>query len=107
MRPGFTGKTCTLNFANPWYLSGSRGVQLFTVGGAVTGGETWNSRPYRDIHVGTFTAVSGGYATWTASYRRVFDCPAAGTTLYYEAVPTGTDDAVFWSLPDGLIITVG
>ena len=107
IRPGFTDKKCTLNFNDPSYLSGTHSIQLFTVGGPVTGRETWNSRPYRDQHVGTFTAVSPGSAVWTASYKRTFNCPAGGTRLYYEAVPTGDNDAVYWSLPNGLVVTVG
>jgi hypothetical protein len=112
MLPGFEGQNCTLNFLNPWHISGTAGVQLFTVGGAVTGQESWSFRPFRDVYVGMFTAELGGvYASWTESAQREFVCPAAGTELYYEAVPTGGDDAVFWTtasaVPEGLVITVG
>jgi len=109
IRDGFEGQECTLNFQDPWYLTGSQSIQLFTVSGAVTGAETWISRPGRNIQVGTFKALSPGNAEWSESYPpRTFDCPVGGTTLYYEAVPTGDNDAVFWNLPwGGLVVTVG
>jgi len=81
-------------------------IHLFILSGPATCGETWNCRPRRDRHVGTFTAVSPGSAVWTGSYERTFDCPAGGTILYYEAVPAGDSVAVYWELPNGLVVTV-
>ncbi|KAI5858875.1 hypothetical protein BZA05DRAFT_382672 [Tricharina praecox] len=108
IRDGFAGQTCTLNFQDPYYVNGTRGIQLFTVGGPVTGGETWNERPFRNQHVGTFKASLPGTASWSDSTARSFLCPKGGTTLYFEAVPTGDNDAVFWKLPSGgLVVTVG
>jgi len=108
IRDGFVGQKCTLNFQDPWHLTGSQSIQLFTVGGAVTGAETWNTRPFRNQHVGTFKARPGS-AEWSESFPfRTFKCPSGGTTLYYEVVPTGDNDAVFWDLPwGGLVVTVG
>ncbi|KAL7265819.1 hypothetical protein RUND412_011654 [Rhizina undulata] len=103
---GYPGRQCQLHFSNPSYLYQSKEAQVFTVGGDVTVNDTWNSRPYRNVQVGTFTAAYNSEATWTYIGGNTFDCPTSATTLSYEVVPVNDFDNVSWNAPNGLYIEV-
>jgi len=106
----YAGHQCQLAFYNPDYIYayGSSQAQVFTVGGPITQANTFNSRPYRDQHKGTFTAYpyGSGFASWVNQGGNTFDCPTGPTTLGYEVVPVGDNDAIYWTAPRGLVILV-
>lgn len=63
-------------------------VQLFSVGGPVLASNTYWSRPYRNIHIGTFNANGGtAEAAWDEVSPPIWPCPATATTYGYEVVP--------------------
>ncbi|KAL7269879.1 hypothetical protein RUND412_007431 [Rhizina undulata] len=103
---GYPGRQCQLRFKNPSYVYGSAQAQVFTVGGPVTTSNTYNSRPYRNVQMGTFTAVVGSEATWTYYGGNTFNCPTSATTLNYEVVPVNDYDDISWYDPNGLYIEV-
>ncbi|KAI5795354.1 hypothetical protein DFH27DRAFT_117725 [Peziza echinospora] len=107
----FDGKlkdhTCQFHFVDPSSVSGSQGIQVFTVGDdedRITSADTWNDRPFRDQHVATISAKPGGSSTVeTFGWGKTWDCPTEGT-LEFELVPTGDNDDVRWVQPGGFAI---
>jgi len=85
-------------------------MQLFTTGGYPAYGNTWNKKPYTDIHKGTFeTSEDGpGPATVLADYGLKFPCPKAATSYGFEVQPVNDNDCIVWDITKGgFIITCG
>jgi hypothetical protein len=107
----FDGKlkdhTCQFHFVSPSHVSGSQGIQVYTLGDEddrITVDDTWNDRPFRDQHVATISAKPGGQSTVeTFGWGSVWDCPLEGT-MEFELVPTGDSDDVKWGTPEGFAI---
>lgn len=63
----------------------------------MTAGATWNSRPFRNNHVGTVKVVSGGEGVW--EYGGTVPCPTAPySRVGYELVGTGDAGRVEWEV---------
>lgn len=107
--PAFpSGKTCTLSFSDASNVSGSRQMQLFTIGGYPAYGNTWNMKPYTDQHKGTFQTSSDGKgpATVLANYGLTFPCPTFSTSYGFEVQPVNDNDSITWDITKaGFIIT--
>lgn len=102
------GKQCSLVFTNPATFSGSKKMQLFTVGdNKVIGPQTtFENRPYRDQHIADVyvTATSATFTTYGEAYKNNdFPCPA-DKTLSFELVSVGDNNEVTWQLPNGLAV---
>lgn len=105
--PSGASGSCSLSFTNPITVTGSKEMQLFTVGDnkPIDASTTYYSRPYRDQHIATIHLRSGSaefetFGTWNGNS---IPCPA-GKRLNLELVPVGDHDEVTWKLPDGLTI---
>jgi len=104
---GYAGKTCTFQFTGGWWASGTRKVQLFSVGGPILPSNTFTSRPYRNIAYGIFTiSADGSTGTWDDIPTPTFSCPSSATTLGFEVVPQGDQDYASWNGNAGLAIVV-
>ena len=106
--PPCVGK-CTISFTDALAAGGSRRLQLFTLGGCPTSGKTtWESKPYTDIHKGTFQVSIPGPAAVVEDFGLAFDCPVATTKYGFELQPVWDNDFVTWDISKGgLIITCG
>ena len=103
--PACTGQ-CTIRFTNALTATGSRRLQLFSLGGCPAGWNTWESKPYTDVHKGTFLVSIPGPAVVVEDIELTFDCPATTTRFGYEVQPVGDDDSVTWDCKTGgFIIT--
>lgn len=87
---------CNLRFINPDVLTGSGRLQLFTIGSNVTVGATWQSRPYRNNHVGTVRVVSGGEGVW--EFGGTVPCPTMIGRVGYELVGAWDAQRVEWDV---------
>jgi len=98
--PGCTG-TCTFSFNGSNPPSGSRTLQLYTSGGFPTNGNTWNSHPFTNKHIGTFLVPASGVgpATVLEDFGLTFTCPT--TTTGYEVQPVNDNDSVTWDITTG------
>ncbi|PWW76111.1 hypothetical protein C7212DRAFT_280338 [Tuber magnatum] len=102
--PALSGKTCTISFSdaipNP---SGSRRLQLFTTLRYPAYGDTWNSKPSTNNHIGTFLVSSngGGPATVVEDFALKFRCPSTPSNLGFEVQPVWDDDSVTWDITKG------
>jgi len=104
--PACTGK-CTISF-DAIAAEGSRTLQLFTTGWYPTALDTWNVRPYKDIHKGTILVSTTGADLDTVSedFGLAFDCPSTTTSYGFDVVPVGGYDYVIWDITKGgFIIT--
>jgi len=102
--------TCTFSFSDAANATGSRQINLFTLGSYPVFGNTWNSKPFTNNQLGTFqTSTTGsGPATVVQNFGLTFPCPSATTNLGYEVQPVNDDDFVLWYISQGgLIITCG
>ncbi|PUU81105.1 hypothetical protein B9Z19DRAFT_1020301 [Tuber borchii] len=105
--PACTGK-CTVSFSDATTATGSRRMQFFTTGSPPTDGNTWTSKPYTNIHKGTFTTSSSGAgaATVVEDFGLTFDCPSTSTKYGFEVQPVWDNDSVTWDIKKaGFIIT--
>jgi len=101
---------CTINFSDASTATGSRRLQLFTINGYPANGNTWNSKPFTDIHKGTFITsnTGGGPATVLEGFGLTFPCPISTTTYQFELQPDWDDDSITWDTAvGGLVITCG
>jgi len=106
--PACTG-TCKISFSDAIAATGTRGLQLFTMGGYPTCGNTWTTRPFLDIHKGSFLAPDGlGPATVVEDFGLTFNCPSTSTKYGFDVSPAGDNDYVIWDITKGgFIITCG
>ena len=103
--PPCTGK-CTISFTDALTTTGSRRLQLFTLGWCPTSKSTWVSKPYTDIHKGTFQVSIPGPAAVVEDFGLTFDCPKTTAKYGFELQPVWDDDFVTWDISKGgLIIT--
>jgi len=103
--PPCTGQ-CTISFTDALTATGSRRLQLFTLGGYPADGNTWESKPYTDVHKGTFLVSIPGPAVVVENIGLTFDCPKTTTKFGYEVQPVWDDDSVTWDCKTGgFIIT--
>ncbi|RPA99126.1 hypothetical protein L873DRAFT_1806987 [Choiromyces venosus 120613-1] len=103
---GLRGSKCQLAFGYPEQFSGSKEIQVLTVGDANIETATYNRRPYRDQFKGTFRVLGWGEAVVVDGSGLTFDCPAKGAQAY-EVVSVGDINEVIWYAPwDGLRIDV-
>lgn len=103
-----SGKQCSLVFTDPTAFSGSKQMQLFTLGdNKVIGAQTtFENRPYRDQHIADVyvAADSATFTTYGEAFKNNdFPCPA-GKTLSFELVSVGDNDDITWELPNGLAV---
>ncbi|PUU81106.1 hypothetical protein B9Z19DRAFT_1122519 [Tuber borchii] len=72
-------------------------------------GNTWNSRPWLDVHKGSFLALDGPVpATVVEDFGLTFPCRATTTRLGFDVSPIGDNDYVIWDITKGgFIITCG
>lgn len=106
--PAFPGKpkSCTISFSRVNGATGSRQLQVFTTGGYPAYGDTWNKKPYTDIHKGTFQVSTSGPGQVLGDYGLTFPCPKKATSYGYEVQPVNDDDYVSWDITTrGFIIT--
>jgi len=98
-----SGKSCTISFSDASSVSGSRTMQLFTTGGYPAYGDTWNKKPYTDVHKGTFQASSSGSgpATVLDNLGLTFPCPTTATSYGFEVQPVNDNDSVTWDITSG------
>ncbi|KAL0637933.1 hypothetical protein Q9L58_003011 [Maublancomyces gigas] len=102
---GYSGLSCRFDFSNPITASGTKKVQLFTVGGRqITPTDTFNNRPFRNEFLGTFNAVTGPPSTVWDGSAPTWPCPATAVTLGFEAVPEGDNDHVHWGTSSLVIV---
>lgn len=87
---GYSGMNCRFAFSNPITATGTKKVQLFTVGGRqIAPTDTFNNRPFRNEFLGTFNAMTGtSPAVWDGN-TPTWQCSATAVVLGYEAVPEG------------------
>jgi len=105
--PPCSGK-CTISFSDALTATGSRRLQLFSLGGCAAGGNTWISKPYTDVHKATFLVSGPGLAVVVEDFGLTFDCPVTTTKYGFELQPVWDDDSVTWDISKGgLIITCG
>jgi len=103
--PPCTGK-CTVSFAGASAATGSQRMQLFTLGYYPTDKNTWNSKPYTDIHKGTFVTAGSSPATVVEDFGLTFDCPATSTKYGFEVQPVWDTDYITWNTQtQGVVIT--
>ena len=101
--PACTGK-CTVKFSDASPTpTGSRRMQFFTTGWYPTADNTWNKKPYTDIHKGTFTTTNSGAgaATVVEDFGLTFDCPSTSTKYGFEVQPVWDNDYVTWDITKG------
>ena len=107
--PNFSsGKSCTISFSDASSASGSRTIQLFTTGGYPAFGNTWNKKPFTNVHKGTFqTSTSGsGPSNVLEDFGLTFPCPTIATSYGFEVQPVNDNDNVAWDVTTGgFIIT--
>ncbi|PUU81104.1 hypothetical protein B9Z19DRAFT_652836 [Tuber borchii] len=107
--PACTG-TCTFSFSDASTATGSGQINLFTLGWYPVFGNTWNSKPFTNIQLGTFQAstTGSGPATVVQNFGLTFVCPTTTTNLGYEVQPVNDNDFVLWDITNGgLILTCG
>lgn len=106
--PACTG-SCTVSFSDAAPTpSGSRRMQFFTSGRYPKSGDTWDMKPYTDIHKGTFTTTASGSgpATVIEDFGLTFKCPSVSTQYGFEVQPVWDNDFVSWNCnTGGYIIT--
>ncbi|PUU81109.1 hypothetical protein B9Z19DRAFT_972663 [Tuber borchii] len=104
--PPCSGK-CTISFTDPLTATGSRRLQLFTLGGCPAACKTtWISKPYTDLHKGTFQVSNTGPAAVVEDFGLTFNCPNIVTKYGFELMPVWDNDSVTWDIAKGgLIIT--
>ncbi|WYZ41386.1 hypothetical protein EsH8_V_000281 [Colletotrichum jinshuiense] len=84
-------------------VSGSGKLDVFTsLQPAPAGGSPgWGPGNQRNVNIGRISVVSGGYATWDATYGAYLtaptDCKAAGTVEGLELVGVYDNDYVSWN----------
>jgi len=93
--------SCKISFTDAITATGSRTLQLFTTIGYPAEGNTWESKPSTDNHIGTFLVNIPGPATVLEDHSLTFPCPATATKLGYEMQPVNDDDYVTWDITSG------
>ncbi|PUU81111.1 hypothetical protein B9Z19DRAFT_889861, partial [Tuber borchii] len=93
--PPCTGK-CTISFTDALTATGSRRLQLFTTIGYPAEGNTWESSPSTNNHIGTFLVSIPGPAVVVEDFGLTFDCPKTTTKYGYEVQPVWDDVSVTW-----------
>ena len=108
--PPCTG-TCNISFSDALPIpTGSRGLQLFNTFGYPSAGNTWHSRPPRNILKGNFkvSATGAGPAVVVEDFGLAFPCRTTTTRLGYNVGPVGYNDYVIWDIAKGgFVITCG
>ena len=103
--PPCTGQ-CTISFASALTATGSRRLQLFTIIGYPAEGNTWESKPPTNNHIGTFLVPIPDPVVVVEDFGLKFNCPATTTKFGYEVQPVWDDDYVTWDCKTGgFIIT--
>ena len=105
--PALPGKTCTLVFSDPIRLSGTQRMQIFDVGGPVTGTNTFLTRPFRNNYRCAMAVkpAGQGIAAVQDNVSCKFDCPRNATVLGFETVPAGDNVEITWNIVTaGLVI---
>ena len=99
---------CTISFTDALTATGNRRLQLYTVSGYPTDGNTWKSKPHIDVYKGTFLVSIPGPAVVVENFGLTFNCPVTTTKYWYEVQPVWDDDYVTWDCKTGgFIITCG
>ena len=94
--------SCTVSFAGASTATGSQRMQFFTLGYPPSDGNTWTSKPYTDIHKGTFQSTG----TVVEDFGLTFSCPSVTTTYGFEVQPVWDNDYVTWDTTTaGFVIT--
>jgi len=104
--PPCTGR-CTISFSDAIAAAGSRTLELFSTNRYPAPGDTWNTRPFLDVHKGTFlvSTTGAGLATVLDDSGLTFPCPATTTNYGFDVAPVW-DDYVLWDITKGgFIIT--
>ncbi|PUU81108.1 hypothetical protein B9Z19DRAFT_972524 [Tuber borchii] len=98
--------TCTVSFDGASSATGSQRMQFFTLGYPPSAGNTWNSKPYTDIHKGTFQTAGSSTGTVVEDFGLTFNCPSVITNYGFEVQPVWDNDYVTWDTTTaGYIIT--
>lgn len=86
-------------------------MQVATVhyGWVLLFGNIWISRPYLDLHKGTFwVSITGaGLAAVVEDFGLTFPCLAATTKQRYGVASAGEDDYIIWDIARGGFIITG
>jgi len=69
-------------------------------------GDTWNTKPPLDAHVGTFLvpARGTGPAVVLEDLRLTFQCPWTTTKYGFELKPVNDYDSVTWDITKGGLV---
>ena len=105
--PTCTG-SCTISFSDAISATGRRTLQLFSTSTCPVERGSWNTRPFLDVHKGTFLVppTATGPATVVEDFGLTFPCPMTTTNYGFAVIPVGDEDYLTWDITKGgLIIT--